>query len=67
MNVFNTKTAEAIEQEKIHQLIADVGNPALREVALVELSKRRENYEDLAPLLWHSFGDFLLLERNSVA
>lgn len=45
-----------MELEKIHQLIADISNPNLREIALVELSKRRENYEDLAPLLWQSFG-----------
>jgi CCR4-NOT transcription complex subunit 9 len=27
-----------------------------REAALVELSKKRELYPDLAPVLWYSFG-----------
>jgi hypothetical protein len=31
-------------------------NPARREAALVELSKKREMYEDLALVLWGGFG-----------
>ena len=56
------------ERERVNQLIADLGVPERREQALVELSKRREVYSDLAPLLWHSFGSVaaLLLEIISV-
>lgn len=32
------------------------GSSAQREFALLELSKKREQYEDLALVLWHSFG-----------
>ncbi len=66
VSVFNQQTQEALEQEKIHQLIADVMNPGLRDAALVELSKRRENYDDLAPLLWHSFGIMAILLQEIV-
>jgi hypothetical protein len=33
----------------------------LRETALLELSKKREMYEDLALVLWGGFGGSLLL------
>ena len=32
------------------------GSSTQREAALLELSKKREQYEDLALVLWHSFG-----------
>jgi len=35
------------------------GSNAQREHALLELSKKREQYEDLALVLWHSFGESL--------
>lgn len=34
----------------------DLTNPQSRENALLELSKKRESFPDLAPYLWHSFG-----------
>lgn len=46
--------------EEIHSLIHDLIDNQTRELALIELSKKREQYEDLAPLLWHSFGLFKL-------
>ncbi|KFK25534.1 hypothetical protein AALP_AA8G127600 [Arabis alpina] len=36
------------------QLINDLINPELREQALSDLSKKRDLFNDLAPLLWHS-------------
>lgn len=36
------------------------GSSAQRENALLELSKKREQYEDLALVLWHSFGESCL-------
>lgn len=45
-----------IDEEKVYQLILDLNNPNNREGALLELSKKREAYEDLAPILWHSYG-----------
>lgn len=35
------------------------GSSMMRENALLELSKKREQYEDLALVLWHSFGTHL--------
>ncbi|CAO1615065.1 unnamed protein product [Sympodiomycopsis kandeliae] len=44
------------------------GSETRRETALLELSKKREQYEDLALVLWHSFGvmSSLLQEITSV-
>ncbi|KAF8661368.1 hypothetical protein AX16_001462 [Volvariella volvacea WC 439] len=44
------------EDNKIYQLVIDLTDPANREAALLELSKKREQYDDLALVLWHSFG-----------
>lgn len=38
-----------------------------RESALLELSKRRETFADLAPILWHSFGTVSALLQEIVA
>ena len=34
----------------------ELTDPATRENALLELSKKREAFPELAPYLWHSFG-----------
>ncbi|CAB4308421.1 unnamed protein product [Prunus armeniaca] len=47
------------------QLVLELSNPDLRENALLELSKKRELFQDLAPLLWNSFGTMLLLLLSS--
>jgi CCR4-NOT transcription complex subunit 9 len=38
-----------------------------REAALLELSKKREDFADLAPILWHSFGTIAALLQEIVA
>jgi CCR4-NOT transcription complex subunit 9 len=38
-----------------------------RESALLELSKKREDFADLAPILWHSFGTIAALLQEIVA
>jgi CCR4-NOT transcription complex subunit 9 len=38
------------------QLVLDLTDPDRRENALLDLSKKREAFPDLAPILWHSFG-----------
>nr|ACG39853.1 cell differentiation protein rcd1 [Zea mays] len=43
------------------QLVLELCDPELRENALLELSKKREIFQDLAPLLWHSFGTIAAL------
>ena len=44
------------DDNKIYALVIDIMDPAARESALLELSKKREQYDDLALVLWHSFG-----------
>ncbi|KAK0547934.1 RNA-binding protein, CCR4-NOT complex subunit Rcd1 [Tilletia horrida] len=43
------------------------GSSPLREHALLELSKKREQYEDLALVLWHSFGVMSTLLQEIIA
>jgi CCR4-NOT transcription complex subunit 9 len=45
-------------EDKIYALVLDLMNPELREQALLELSKKRELYDDLALVLWHSYGAY---------
>lgn len=53
-------TALAIHEDgKIYSLVIDLMDPNTREGALLELSKKREQYDDLALVLWHSFGALL--------
>ena len=47
---------ESHEDGKIYALVIDLMDPSTREGALLELSKKREQYDDLALVLWHSFG-----------
>jgi CCR4-NOT transcription complex subunit 9 len=56
-----------LELERINVLIVELGVADKREQALVELSKRRESFPDLAPILWHSFGTVAALLQEIVA
>jgi hypothetical protein len=56
--------AAMMDEERVYALILDLTNPAAREQALLELSKKREAYEDLAPILWHSFGECLSISGS---
>jgi len=47
----------------VQQLI----NPATRENALLELSKKREHFPDLAPYLWYSFGTVAALLQEIIS
>ena len=44
------------ENQKVLQWVAELMDPARREGALMELSKKREQVPELALVLWHSFG-----------
>ncbi len=52
-------TLSVNEESKIYALVIDLLNAEARESALLELSKKREQYDDLALVLWHSFGAYL--------
>ncbi|KAH7654366.1 CCR4-NOT transcription complex subunit 9 protein [Dioscorea alata] len=49
------------------QLVLDLLDPELRENALLDLSKKREIFQDLAPLLWYSFGTIPALLQEIVS
>ena len=55
------------ERERINLLVMELGAADKREQALVELSKRRETFPDLAPILWHSFGTVAALLQEIMA
>ncbi|WVY89210.1 hypothetical protein V8G54_034724 [Vigna mungo] len=48
----------------VEHLVLELSNPDLRENALHELSKKRELFQDLAPLLWNSFGTMAALLQD---
>eukprot|EP00924_Labyrinthula_sp_SR-Ha-C_P008416 maker-scaffold_11-snap-gene-12.18-mRNA-1 protein AED:0.01 eAED:0.01 QI:65/1/1/1/1/1/2/798/279 len=52
-----SSTAEKEMFDLVHGLISS----ETRESALLSLSKQREDFADLAPILWHSFGTILAL------
>ena len=42
--------------DNVEALVAALQDPETRENALLDLSKKRDLFADLAPILWHSFG-----------
>jgi CCR4-NOT transcription complex subunit 9 len=52
--------------EDLYPLVLQLTNPEQREGALLELSKKRESFSDLAPILWHSFGTISALLQEIV-
>ncbi|KAL3352552.1 hypothetical protein AABB24_020513, partial [Solanum stoloniferum] len=55
------------KMQSAEQLVLELSNPDLRENALLELSKKRELFQDLAPLLWNSFGTIAALLQEIVS
>lgn len=53
--------------EDLYPLVSQLTNPDLREHALLELSKKRESYPDLAIILWQSFGTIAALLQEIVS
>lgn len=51
----------------MEQLVLDLTNPGTRENALLELSKKREAFPELAPYLWHSFGTIVALLQEIIS
>uniref|UniRef100_A0A7S1CCS5 Cell differentiation protein rcd1 n=1 Tax=Bicosoecida sp. CB-2014 TaxID=1486930 RepID=A0A7S1CCS5_9STRA len=58
--------ADSAALGSIYPLVHQLTRPELREGALLELSKKREEYPDLAPVLWHSFGTISALLQEIV-
>ncbi|KAK9898307.1 Rcd1-like protein [Cystobasidium minutum MCA 4210] len=55
------------ENDKVYWLIVELLSPNTREAALLELSKKREQWDDLALVLWHSFGVMSALLQEIVS
>jgi CCR4-NOT transcription complex subunit 9 len=53
--------------EELLPLVTHLTNPDKREAVLLELSKIRENFSDLAPILWHSYGTVAALLQEIVS
>lgn len=51
----------------MEQLVLDLVGPQTRENALLELSKKRESFPELAPYLWHSFGTISALLQEIIS
>ncbi|EFO98468.1 hypothetical protein GCK72_009974 [Caenorhabditis remanei] len=56
-----------INTDEIMQWIIDLRDPTKRELALLELSKKRDSVPDLPLWLWHSFGTMSALLQEVVA
>lgn len=63
----NLSEDQNANDDQKYQLVLGLINPAERESSLFELSKKRELYPDLAPILWHSFGTIAALLQEIVA
>ncbi len=53
--------------DTVTELVLGLTNPALKEQALLKLSKEREGFPNLAPYLWHSFGTMSSLLQEIVS
>ena len=55
------------DENNIYGLVIDLLDPETREAALLELSKKREQYDDLALVLWHAFGQPSFRKSSSLS
>lgn len=53
--------------QELLPLVMQLTNPDQREGVLLELSKKRESFADLAPILWHSYGTVAALLQEIVS
>lgn len=53
--------------DELHLLVLQLTDPERREGVLLELSKKRESFPDLAPILWHTFGTVAALLQEIVS
>ncbi|XP_010923682.1 uncharacterized protein [Elaeis guineensis] len=62
-----TQATKDRKMASAEQLVLDLCDPELRENALLDLSKKREIFQDLAPLLWNSYGTIAALLQEIVS
>jgi len=57
---------DSISNSRLFELVEKLSDPKFREDALFDLSKKREDFPDLAPILWHSVGTIACLLQEIV-
>jgi CCR4-NOT transcription complex subunit 9 len=63
----NSDPAALANLEKLYLNVRDLIDSEKREAALLTLSKQREEFPDLAPILWHSVGTIAALLQEIVS
>lgn len=58
---------KALNDKQIYQWISELVKGSNRERALLELGKKREQYDDLALVLWNSFGVMTVLLEEIIS
>lgn len=58
---------KALNDKQIYQWISELVTGSNRERALLELGKKREQYDDLALVLWNSFGVMTVLLEEIIS
>lgn len=58
---------EIVTAEHIEKLILELLNSETRELALLNLSRKREAFDDLAPILWHTYGVMSVLLQEIIS
>jgi CCR4-NOT transcription complex subunit 9 len=61
------KDTEENSESRLYQLVKNLTILERRESSLLELSKKRESFPQLAPVLWYSFGTIAALLQELVA
>lgn len=61
------QSSRALNDEQIYQWLSELVKGTNRERALLELGKKREQYDDLALVLWNSFGVMTVLLEEIVS
>lgn len=56
-----------MDEQQIYPLVLQLTNQDNRDRALLELSKKRESFRDLAPILWYSVGTISSLLQEIVS
>lgn len=54
-------------EPQMEHLVLELSDPNTRENALLDLSKKRESFPELAPCLWHSFGTISSLLQEIIS
>jgi CCR4-NOT transcription complex subunit 9 len=62
-----TVTSSNADMSELYPLVLQLSNPDQRETALLEMSKRRESFPDLAPVLWYSYGSIAALLQEIIS